>query len=125
MDVPAQITLDDAIADVERQQLLEGAGDVDLGNLERLGESDGFGYVILDLLERAGWFVHVTVPFAGQIDNDGTRGVLVLARHPDLDGIEIAVTGRTVADCATPVMVEAGKYTRKLANARRRREEAS
>lgn len=124
MDVPGQITIDDAILEVERQQLLD-EGEADLGNLERLGESDGFGWVVLGLLEKAGWRIHVTRPFAGQIDDKGTPGILAIARHPDLDGVELTALGRSAADVATPMMIEADKYTRKLVNARRRREEAS
>jgi hypothetical protein len=97
--------------------------ELDDAELEQLGESDGFGWLILELLERAGWLVHVTTPFAGQLDGDGTRGILVVAAHPDV-GLPVEVQGRTVADCATPLLVETGKHVRAIANARARRQAA-
>lgn len=115
LDVPQQITIDDAALECERQQRLAASCD-----LERLGGSFEYGWVILELLVQVGWYVHVTTPFAGQVDGDGTRGVMVVARHPLLDGVDLRVTGRTVADCATPLMIEAGKYIRKIANAHAR-----
>jgi hypothetical protein len=119
VETPGQITIDDAILECERNDRL---AEVDGGEteLEQLGESYAFGWIILELLEKAGWLVHVTAPFAGQLDGEGTRGVLVIARHPLLDGIELLVSGRTVADCATPLLMESGKYIRKIANARER-----
>jgi hypothetical protein len=118
VETPGQITIDDAILESERANRV---GDQDGPiELERLGESFEFGWLILELLENAGWLVHVTVPFAGQLDGKGTRGVMVVARHELLDGVDLRVTGRTVADCATPLLVESGKYIRLIASARER-----
>jgi hypothetical protein len=117
-----QITIEEAVLECEREQrLAEASGPTDP---QRLGESFEFGYVILGLLEKAGWFVHVTVPLGGQIDGEGTRGVMVLAVHRFADVPPLEVCGRTVADCATPLMVEAGKYLPAIRNAQRRREDA-
>jgi hypothetical protein len=119
LDAPGQITIEEAVLECERdQRLAEASGP---GELERIGDSFEFGYVILELLEKAGWFVHVTVPLGGQIDGDGTRGVMVLAVHRYADVPPLEVCGRTVADCAAPLMIEAGKYLRAIRNADGRR----
>jgi hypothetical protein len=119
LDVSRQITIDDAILECERdRRLAEQDGPIEL---ERIGESFEFGWLILELLERAGWLVHVTFAFAGQLDGEGTRGILVIAAHPDV-GLPVEVTGRTVADCATPLLIETGKHARTIANAARRRD---
>jgi hypothetical protein len=118
LDVPGQITIDDAIDDCERQAALSDHADG--GDLERLGETTAYGYLILELLERNGWAVHVRAPFAGAIDGDGTPGVVILAAHRFAEIPDLKFTGRTVADCAPQLMIEAGKYVRVIANARAR-----
>jgi hypothetical protein len=36
-----------------------------MGELERLGNSAAFGYVLLEMLERAGWTSNIRAAFAG------------------------------------------------------------
>jgi hypothetical protein len=121
LDVPGQITIDDAILECERdRRLAEQDGPIEL---ERIGESFEFGYVILGLLGQQGWLVHVRAPFAGAIDGEGTRGIVVHAAHRYADVPDLMVEGRTVADCATPLMIECGKYTRAIVAARDRLEQ--
>lgn len=62
---------------------------------ERIGESDGFGWLILGMLEQAGWRVYVRAGFAGE-------GVMILGTHPDLAGVEVCESGATVAGAAVP-----------------------
>lgn len=116
MDAAGQLTIDDAIADCEREsrRAETAAG----GDLERIGDSFAWGWTLLELLERQGWGIHVTAPFAGQIDAAGTPGVVVIATHPAIDGLEIKIAGRTVADCATPLTIECGRYARAVRTAR-------
>jgi hypothetical protein len=123
MGAAGQISIDDAIDECERESMLAetAAG----GDLERLGESHAWGWTLISMLERQGWLIHVAAPFAGAIDGDGTPGIMVVAAHPDVVDYEIKLQGRTVADCATPLLIEAGKWTRTIANARRRREESN
>lgn len=66
--------------------------------LQRLGETREFGYLLLELLNHAGWDVVVTAAFAGE-------GVLVIARG--VDGIEIKRQGAKVADVAADLFQEA------------------
>lgn len=60
------------------------------GGWERLGESEGFGWVLLELLERAGWKVHVRAALG--------EGVLVSASHPELVDFDLRAEGRSVAE---------------------------
>lgn len=89
-------------------------------DLELLAETDAYGWVILELLEVNGWLVHVRAPFAGAIDEYGTPGVVVHAAHRFVDVPAITITGRSVAECAPQLLVEAGRHVRTIANARRR-----
>lgn len=115
-----QITSEEGFLACERQQLLaEQGGPLDL---ERLGQSFAFADAIFALLDRAGWSIHVRAPFGGQIDDEGTRGVLVIAAHRFADIPPLELCGRTRADCAVPLMVEADKYMRAIAAARARGE---
>lgn len=119
LDVKGQITLEQAIDEVERQRGLDvadGAGH----DIERLGEAPEYGWVILGLLEQNGWLVHITKPLGGQIDGEGTPGILVIARHRHLPLVEIKLDGRTVAECAPQLLVETGRYLRLIRNADRR-----
>lgn len=104
LDVPGQMSIDDA------------AG----SDLEQLGDLPEFGWVILELLDQNGWSVHVRAPFAGAIDDEGTPGVMILAAHRYADIPDLRIVGRTVADCAPQLMVEAGKYVPAIARARER-----
>jgi hypothetical protein len=88
-------------------------------DLEQLGDSHAYGWTLLELLDQAGWHVHVTVPLAAQLDRDPEPGIMVRARHPLLDGVDLVMHGATVADCATPLMLQAGRQIRALAAARR------
>lgn len=91
---------------------------LDVPEIERLGESPEFGWRLLELLEQQGWLVHVTTPFAGAIDGEGTSGILVVCAHPDVPGGPIQVCGRSVADCAVPLMLEASRWIPHIAAAR-------
>ena len=86
--------------------------------LERLGESSGFGYTLLELLGVNGWEIAVTKPFAGaQLDAEGEpiesdhAGVLVIASK---SGYEIRRTGESVAAVACDVFNEAAHMQRVL-----------
>ena len=52
--------------------------------LERLGDSAGFGEMLIELLEHNGWTVHRRGAFAGD-------GVLLIATHPS--GYDIQAGG--------------------------------
>lgn len=70
--------------------------------MERLGASDAFGEVLLDVLERNGWLVHKQQAFAGE-------GVLVIARK---NGLEFKATGPTIAAAAVDLFQEATRFIR-------------
>lgn len=72
-----------------------------MGELERIGESDGLGWMLLELLERNGWTVHVRPAFAG--------GILVVGSHPRL-GFEVKCDGPRVADAAVPFFLECARW---------------
>lgn len=80
--------------------------DIDLGSMERLGETFEFGYMLLELLTLGGWQVVVTKPFAGQDDQGhGDRaGVLVIAERGPY---EVRRVGASVATVASDVFCEA------------------
>lgn len=116
-----QISIDEAL-EWERQQLLDEQERGSVDELERLGESEAYGHVILLLLNQAGWLVHVTRPFAGQLDGDGTSGIMVVAAHTEADVPDIRICGRRLADVAPQLLVETGKHIRAISAARDRRE---
>jgi hypothetical protein len=120
LDVPHQVTIEEMLESSDRERLL---AETTAGpDMERL-ESDAYADVIFKLHEQAGWRIHFMTPFAGVIDDAGTAGVLMIAAHPDV-GLPIEITGRGRADCATPLLLEAQKHVRTIANAGRRREAA-
>lgn len=116
-----QISIDEAL-EWERQQLLDGQ-ERGSDELERLCETEAYGHVILLLLNQAGWLVHVTRPFAGQLDGDGTSGIMVVAAHTEADVPDVRICGRTIADVAPQLLVETGKHIRAISAARDRREQ--
>lgn len=67
-----------------------------MGELERIGDSDWFGWMLLELLERHGWRI-VQRPALGS-------GLLVIATNAEL-GAEIVVEACSVNDAA-PKLVE-------------------
>ncbi|MFL5954776.1 MAG: hypothetical protein ACJ76I_11790 [Gaiellaceae bacterium] len=122
VDVPHQLTTEEMLESSDREQLL---AETTAGpDMERLGESDAYADVIFKLHEQAGWRIHFMTPFAGVIDDAGTVGVLMIAAHPDV-GLPIEITGRRCADCAMPLLLEAQKHVRTIANAGRRRAAAA
>jgi hypothetical protein len=123
LDVPGQITIDDALFECERQQRLAEQEFVPTGDLERLGDSDAYGELIRRLLELQGWSIHVRAPFSGEIDDAGTHGVMVIAAHRYADVLPVQLLGRNLAACAPQLMVECGKYTRAIVAARDRLEQ--
>jgi hypothetical protein len=68
--------------------------------VERLGNSDAFGEVLLEILVRAGWVVERRRAFAGD-------GVLVIARHGDF---EFKAAGPSIAAAARELFHEASRF---------------
>lgn len=71
-------------------------------DLERLGDTPGFGWLLLEILSLNGWTVRVETGFAGQ--------PTVIATHPAL-GLPVERLGR-VEDVAVEVFKEAASYRR-------------
>lgn len=67
-----------------------------MGELERIGDSDWFGWMLLELLERNGWTI-VQRPALGS-------GLLLIATNAEL-GAEVVVEACSVNDAA-PKLVE-------------------
>jgi len=65
-----------------------------MGELERLGDSAPFGWLLLELLELDHWHVHVRAALGD--------GVIVIGHHPDLPRLEIVEAADTVAHAAPP-----------------------
>ena len=78
--------------------------EIDLGSMQRLGESFEFGYMLLQLLELAGWQVAITRPFAGVDETLEHAGVLVIAERGPF---EVRRVGETVAHVASDLFQEA------------------
>lgn len=74
--------------------------------LERLGDSDEWGYVLLELLEQAGWTITRRSAIA--------EGVLLIATG---HGTSVSAAGETVAAAAGPLFerVMAGRRWRAVA----------
>ena len=70
--------------------------------LERLGDSAGFGELLIELLERNGWRVHRRAAFAGD-------GVLLIATHPD--GWDVRAGGSLGGAAAELFMQAAARVT--------------
>jgi hypothetical protein len=78
-------------------------------DLERLGDSPGFGYALLEILEAAGWHPAILPAFAG-------AGVLVSleARTVVGDRLELKAAGESVAEVMPGLFVEASTHRRYL-----------
>ena len=107
-----QITIDDAIADVEREQRLadhaDGRDVLTLGDHAAwVEQNEGVGWIVLgELNRRDGFCIAILPPFAGAIDDEGTPGIMISATHPELPGVEIKILGRNVDECIPQLLVE-------------------
>lgn len=63
-----------------------------MGDLERLGDSDDFGYALIDILERDGWKIWIRRAFAGD-------GVMIMGEQNEL-GVTLTASGPRVSDAA-------------------------
>lgn len=87
----------------------DGGEEIELGPMQRLGETLEYGYLLLQLLELAGWDVVVTKPFAGVDEELQTGGVLVIANNGTF---EVKRVGESVAAIASDLFQEAMRLPR-------------
>ena len=72
--------------------------------MERLGETGGFGWFILDVLSCNGWSASIMRGFAGE-------SVIVELTRPGLD-VPVRAEGKSVAEVAPELLKQACRYRR-------------
>ena len=119
-----QITIEEAIADCEREQRLadhaDGRDVLTLGDHAAwVEQNEGVEWIVLGEFNRSfGCDVAIVPPLGGAIDDRGTNGIAVVISHPlMLPGEEIRVLGRNVAECMPGILEKFDAFRERLAAA--------